>query len=313
MSKPVAATGDRPSSTRLPALRAHQQARFVWLDGELVRTDRARVSAFDRGFLFGDGVFETLRCQERQPLFWKPHHDRLRRSLRRFAIDAPGWDLRSAIVSLLDACLMSDAAVRVTVTRGVEATLAPSSGLPPTTLITAREVDPALGQLRDSGIAAIRLPFGHGTGGITTGHKTLAYLPSVLGSARARRSGAREALFVEADGTVSEGTTSNLFASIGGELRTPPLESGCLPGVTRSLVMMLARRAGHPIEERPIAADELDHTDELFVTGSVAEVLPVVRLDGRPVASGRPGELTRLLQASYERLVRRTLARSSRA
>jgi branched-chain amino acid aminotransferase len=295
------------------APRSGQQARFVWLDGELVRAERARVSAFDRGFLFGDGVFETLRCEERQPLFWKPHHDRLRRSLRHFAIDPPAWDLRSAIIALLDACRMTDASVRVTVTRGAEATLAPSIGLVPTTLITAREVDPALEELRRTGIAAIRLPFGHGTGGIATGHKTLAYLPSVLGSARARRSDAREALFVEADGTVSEGTTSNLFASIDGQLRTPPLASGCLPGVTRSLVMMLARRAGHPIGERAIAADELDHTDELFVTGSVAEVLPVVRLDGRPVASGRPGELTRLLQASYRRLVRRTLAHPPRA
>jgi len=188
--------------------------------------------------------------------------------------------------------------------------LAPSRALEPTVLITVRAIDPELARTQALGAAAIRLSFGRGTGGVTAGHKTLDYLPAVLGSTLARRRRAREAIYVEADGTISEGTTSNVFLAVDGALVTPALSAGGLPGITRSLVLTLARRARREVLVRPIAARELDRAAELFVTSSVVEVLPIVRLDGRRVGEGRPGELTRLLQENYRRVVRRALVRS---
>ena len=293
--------------------RGPAAGRFVWIDGSIVRSDRARVSALDRGFLFADGVFETVRCYAGRPFLWERHEARMRASLRRFGIARPAFDLGAAIHALLGACRLADAAVRVTITRGVGAALVPSPGLRPTTLVTAREVEPDLEALRSRGVAAIRLPFGHGQGGVGRGHKTLDYLPAVLGATLARRRHAREGLYVEADGTISEGTTSNLFAVLDGRLHTPWLASGCLPGITRSIVLTIARRAGLAVAEGAVAGEALDRAEELFLASSVIELLPVVRLDGRKVGDGRPGARTRLLHESYRRLVRRTLARPPRA
>jgi branched-subunit amino acid aminotransferase/4-amino-4-deoxychorismate lyase len=237
----------------------------------------------------------------------------MRASLRHFGITRPAFDLGAAIQALAGACRLADAAVRVTVTRGVGAALVPPPGLHPTTLVTAREVEPDLEALRSRGVAAIRLPFGHGQGGVGGGHKTLDYLPAVLGATLARRRHAREGLYVEADGTISEGTTSNLFAVVDGRLHTPWLASGCLPGITRGIVLTIARRAGLAVAEGVVSGEALDRAEELFLASSVIELLPVVRLDGRKVGDGRPGALTRRLQESYRRLVQRMLARKPRA
>src|SRR5262249_40367646 len=125
----------------------------------------------------------------------------------------------------------------------------------------------------------------------------------------AARRRAAEALFVESDGTISEGTTSNLFVVRRGRLLTPPTEAGCLPGLTRQVIERLARRARVALREVPIAARDLERSDEVFLTGSVIEVLPVVRIDGRTVGSGRPGPVTVRLQQLYRAFVERSVGR----
>jgi branched-subunit amino acid aminotransferase/4-amino-4-deoxychorismate lyase len=282
---------------------------LVWLDGRIVPAAQASLSPLDRGLLFGDAIFETVRVYDGRLFAWPEHERRLRAALRRFAFPPVRVRLPDAMRELLAATGVRDAAVRVTVTRGASDALVPPPALRPTVLITARGVPAGLAVDRERGIAAVLLPFGHGRGGITQGHKTTAYLPAVLGRLHAARARAQEGIFVEDDGSVSEATTSNVFAVRRGTIVTPPLAAGCLPGITREACITIARRHRVPLEERPLAARRLAGMDEIFLTGSVIEVLPVVRLDGGPIGDGRPGPLTRLLRERYRSFVERSLAR----
>jgi branched-subunit amino acid aminotransferase/4-amino-4-deoxychorismate lyase len=170
---------------------------------------------------------------------------------------------------------------------------------------------------RASGVAVIRLPFGNGGQSVVTGHKTTSYAAAIQGRLQAARTGAYEAIYVEADGRISEATTSNVFAVFGRTLHTPPLEAGCLPGITRQIILELAQRANLRVREAPIEAARLDRASEIFLTGSVIEVLPVSILDGTAVGKVVPGPITTQLSRAYNKRVqshirqsRRTSARS---
>ena len=282
----------------------------VSLDGRLVPAARATVSVYDRGFLYGDAVFETVRAYGGRLFLWPLHARRLAASLRTFGISPPRVDLPHAALSVLAARGLAEAAVRVTVSRGTGEGLVAPHGLQPTVVVTAREIPSELPEQRRRGVAVVVLPFGRGHGSVTDGHKTNAYLPAVLGKTRAAARGAFEGLYVERDGTVSEGTTSNVFAVRDGRLLTPPLDAGCLPGVTRQTVLRLAQQAGLECVSTAIAATELLEMDELFLTASTIEVLPIVRIGRRRVGNGTPGPTTRLLQERYRAFVERTLARA---
>jgi branched-subunit amino acid aminotransferase/4-amino-4-deoxychorismate lyase len=274
----------------------------------MIRADRARISVFDRGLLYGDAVFETVRFYDAQPFQWERHRRRLAASLARFAIPADTADLRDAARKLIARNRLRDAAVRITVTRGEGEGLLPVRHTEPTVLITARAVPADLPEQRRCGIHAVTLPFGRGVGGCTDGHKTTAYLGAISGRLHADRAGASDAIFVEADGAVSEATASNVFLVEGRSLATAPLTSGCLPGITRALVIAEAKRAHLRVAIERLAVRRLRAADEVFLAASVIEILPVVRLDGRRVGSGEPGPISRALQERYARLVRRALS-----
>ena len=280
----------------------------VWLDGRIVSGARARISVLDRGFLYGDAAFETVRIYDGRPFLWSAHLRRLETTLRRLSIPKPGFDLRRALDELLSAAGLREAALRMTVTRGAGEGLVPPAGISPTVLLMVREIPPRLTSDRDKGVRAILLPFGRGRHGFTSGHKTTDYAAAVQGRMRASRRGAAEGIYVEDDGTVSEATTSNVFAVRRGRLLTPPLDAGCLPGITRASVLRLARRARMDVQEAALRAADLGDSDELFLTGSVIEILPVVRLDRRSIGDGAPGPRTRKLQELYRALVARASA-----
>jgi branched-chain amino acid aminotransferase len=271
------------------------------------------VSVLDRGLLYGDAVFETVRFYDAEPFQWERHRRRLAASLARFAIPAATGGLRGAALELLARSRLRDAAVRITVTRGEGEGLLPPQRLEPTVLITARAVPAALADQRRVGIAAVTLPFGRGSSGLTRGHKATEYLAAICGRLQADRRSAADAIFIEADRTVSEATASNVFVVEGRALATPPLSAGCLPGVTRALVIAAAERAGMRVRAERITASRLRAADEIFLTASVIEVLPVVRLDGRRVGDGRPGATTRDLQDRYAGLVARSIAATRRS
>lgn len=285
---------------------------LAWLDGSILPAARARISIFDRGFLYGDALFETVRVADGRLVLWHRHLRRLFASLDAFGIARPDADLEAASRSLVAASGLRDGALRVTVTRGSGEGLRPPAGLRPTVVVTLRELPPGLGRDSEHGVSAVRLAFGRGLGRADAGHKSVAYLGSILGRRDAASAGADDGLFVEADGQVSEATAGNVLVVRGRRLSTPTPASGCLPGVTRSIALSLARRAGLDVREEAIPATSLGRADEILLTGSIVGILPVVRLDGRPVGSGRPGPVAALLGSAWRAHLARALAADAR-
>jgi D-amino acid aminotransferase len=281
---------------------------FVWLNGRVLDARAARVSALDRGLLHGDGLYDTWRTYGGVPFATAAHLRRLAASTRRLGFPSPGaphvWDARARRLVARNG--LADAAVRLTMTRGAtgDALLPVRSG-PPTLLLTVRPLPADLARQRQTGVACVLLPFPRDAAYPWGTMKLVGHVSAVIGRREALRRGAAEGLYVTRDGEVTEGTTSNLFAVVRGAVVTPPRESGVLGGVTRDLVLRLARRLGLPAREEPLAAARLRRAAEVFVTASTVEVLPVVRLDGRPVGSGTPGPVTRRLQSAYRAYVER--------
>jgi len=285
---------------------------FVWLNGRVVDAGRARVSALDRGLLHGDGVYDTWRTYGGVPFAVAAHLRRLAAAARVLGLPSPGpaapWERR--VRRLLARNRMADATCRLTITRGAAGDLlVPTRPAAPTLLLTLRALPEDLARQQALGVRAILLPFPRDAVVPWSAHKTVGHPSAVLGRMLCMRRGASEGLYVTAAGDVTEGTTSNLMIVERGRLVTPRVEAGVLPGVTRSLVLALARRAGIPVTEEPVSRRRLRAADEVLLTASTIEVLPVVRLDGRRVGGGRPGPVGRALGRAYAAHVARRVPR----
>lgn len=270
------------------------------IHGELVAESEARVAALDRGFLYADGLFETLRVYGGRPHRLADHWQRLADSCEFLGLPPPPNEPAALIDRVLKANALAAAAVRITWSRGpAPAGPRPAAvGLRPTLLVQARPLPADLAAAAQDGVAARVAPWpSRCRNSPLHHHKTLAYLSSVL-ALGAAPPGA-EPLLINSHGELAEGATSNLFWVQGGAVYTPHPDAGCLPGVTRRVVLEAARAAGLPVHEGffPVAA--LAGADEVFLTNAVREVLPLVTLDGRPVGSGTPGSVTRQLQRAY--------------
>lgn len=288
---------------------------FVWLNGRVVAAARARVSALDRGLLHGDGVYDTWRTYGGEPFAVAAHLRRLAAVARVLGLPSPGpaapWERR--VRTLLRRNRMADATCRLTITRGAAGDLlVPTQTAPPTFLLTLRALPADLAHQQADGVSAILLPFPRDAAAPWSARKTVGHPSAVVGRMLCRRRRASEGLYVTAAGDVTEGTTSNLMMVERGRLVTPPVEAGVLPGVTRNLVLTLARRAGIPVREERIPRARLRAADEVLLTASTVEVLPVVRLDGRRVGGGRPGPVGRALALAYAAHVTRVARLRSR-
>jgi len=283
---------------------------LVWLNGRLVPPGRARVSALDRGLLHGDGAYDTWRTYAGRPFAVAAHVRRLAAAARTLALPSPGpaaaWERRTRL--LVARARLPDAAVRLTLTRGPAGdALAPVGRARPTLLLVARPLPRNLSRRQARGVSVILLPFPRDATSPWAALKLVGHASAVAGRLAAARRRADEALYVTPQGQVTEGTTTNLFLVERGALVTPPRSAGILPGVTRALVLALARREGVAAREESVPVPRLRRAAEVFLTSSTVEIVPVVRLDGRVVGDGRPGELTRLLQVRYAAHVRRAL------
>ncbi|MFQ5877939.1 MAG: aminotransferase class IV [Acidobacteriota bacterium] len=280
----------------------------VHLNGRLVDESEARVSVFDRGLLFGDGIFETMRAVAGQVFRIERHLGRLRQSAARVRLELPwsGGRLERSVRDVLRANGLRDARVRLTVTRGrgLPGNFLEALG-PPTLVIAAFPFD-GLDEARFRGgvAAAVSSRQAIPARALDPAIKSISRLSSVLARQEAHARGAYEAILVDGRGDLTEGAASNLFLVLGGRLVTPPVPEGGLPGITREAVIELARSAGIGVEERALPAARIRAAAEVFLTNTSWEVLPVTRVDGRPVGDGRPGPVSRELHARYRRLLR---------
>lgn len=277
----------------------------VYLNGKFVERDAATVSAFDRGFLYGDGLFETVRAYDGVPFALAEHLDRMAASAAFLGIPFPGNAvLAEAVGKLIDRNGLADAYVRITLTRGEHTgALAPDPSTRPTLLVEARALQPYPADLYRHGADVVIASHRHESGSPLRAHKTSNYLTSILAKREATELGALEAILLDPAGIVCECATSNLFCVNGGVLHTPPLDLNILPGVTRRTVMDLAREAGIDVREERFNAELLRSASEVFLTNSLMELLPV-----RSIAEvGRfaiPAETYGALHAAYRELVR---------
>lgn len=266
---------------------------FVWIDGEVLPVDEARVSPLDHGLLTGDGVFETLRVYDGTPFAITRHLDRLARSAAGLCLPAPGPEtLRDAMAHVVAANAMVDGRLRITVTSGVGALGSDRAAVSPT-VIVAGGPRPEWPPVTD----VVVVPWPRNDRGALAGVKSLSYGENVLALARAHDAGAGEALFLNLAGDLCEGTGSNVFLGVGGRLVTPPLSSGCLPGVTRELLL---DRFG-AVADR-LTLSQLQTADEAFLSSSTREIQPIRAVDGQ-VLPAVPGPLTRAATSAFAGLV----------
>jgi D-alanine transaminase len=270
----------------------------VYLNGAFVDHAQAAVPVDDRGFLFADGVYEVIRLFGGQPFLAAPHMRRMRDGLEALRIDTSAIDeVEHALPGLLARNETgSDGIVYVQVTRGVAARKhAFPQGAKPTVYMFAKAFSAYPAESFESGVAAITVPE---TRWSRCDIKSIALLPNVLANQLAHENDAFEALFVR-DGVIIEGSHSNLFGVIDGTLVTYPACNYILPGITRALVLELAEELGIPHRDGPIYAERLGDVQELFVSGTTTEIMPIRTLDGRPVGGGRRGPITARLQEAY--------------
>lgn len=273
----------------------------VYLNGRIVPYDEAKLPVEDRATLFADGVYEVIRYYGGHSFLMDAHLERLERSLREIRLPAVDLQqLAEAGEELARANGVHDGNLYVQISRGVAPrTHAFPDGVEPTVFMTARETARPAAEYREGGISCITLP---DLRWLRCDIKSLSLLPNILAKQQAKEAGAFEALLVR-DGFLTEGTSSNLFAVIDGALYTHPEGPHILSGVTRRVVLALAREEGIPVHTTKVALSSLERVDELLISGTNTEVLGVVQLDGRPVGRGEVGPVTRRLIERFDGLV----------
>jgi D-alanine transaminase len=279
-------------------------SRLAYLNGRFVRQAEAGVSIEDRGYQLGDGVYEVWAVIGGRLADAEGHFARLERSLGELRIPMPMS--RAALAVALRETVRRNRVrhgiVYLQVTRGVARRdhAFPNPPVKPTVVITARPIDPAAAEARArKGVGVITTPENRwGRCDI----KTVDLLPNVLAKQAAREAGAFEAWFVDANGLITEGASSNAWiVDRDGVIRTRDIGANILRGVTRLSLIDVARQAGYRVEERPFTVEEAREAREAFLTGAGALVMPIVSIDGQPVANGHPGEVARTLRAAYIR------------
>jgi branched-chain amino acid aminotransferase len=282
----------------------------IYLNGKLVPKEEAAVSVFDHGLLYGDGVFEGIRFYAGRVFRLDDHVDRLFRSARAIALTIP-MDrdaMAQAVLETIRANGMSDGYVRLVVTRGEGSLgLSPKSCPTPTVFIIAAGITLYPEEMYATGLRVVTCAtrrVAHGA--LSPMVKSLNYLNNIMAKIEAEQAGAGEGLMLNEQGYVAECTGDNIFIVRDGRIVTPPIAAGALAGVTRAVVFDMAREAGIQMVEENMTRYDIYTADECFLTGTAAELIPVVELDARPVHDGKPGPVTRHLTDRFRELTRTT-------
>ena len=277
---------------------------IVYLNGCLMPRSQASISVLDYGFLYGYGLFETMRAYGGQVFRLNSHLSRLARSAEILGLPIEALELKGAVMDTIQANKLSDARIRITISIGEGGmTPDPSTCDKPTVLILAGHYQPYPEQVYQKGFRAVVSSIRRNSQSPLSRLKSANYLESMLAKQQARAAGVDEALCLNEKGLLAEASMSNIFLVTDGILRTPGQESGVLPGITRETILELASQLGINTLEQDIRLDELFQAQEAFLTNSLVEVMPLIEVDGEFIGSGRPGSLTQRLMVAYKKLV----------
>jgi len=280
----------------------------IFIDGKYYSERDAKVSVFDHGLLYGDGVFEGIRAYHGHVFKLKEHIDRLFYSAKAILLEIPMSHaaLMKATVETCRANKLRDGYIRLVVTRGVGTLgLNPRTCKKPSVIIIADKIQLYPPEYYQRGLDIITVPTVRNLhSALNPAIKSLNYLNNILAKIEANNAGVEEAVMLNAEGFVAECTGDNLFIVKNRALFTPPLSAGALYGITRQTVIELAEEAGLKVSEPNLTRYDLFNADECFLTGTGAELIPVVKIDGRVIGTGKPGPITRRLEEDYHALTK---------
>jgi branched-chain amino acid aminotransferase len=281
-------------------------AEIIYLNGQLIPRSKAKLSPFDHGFLYGYGLFETMRAYNGH-IFRLDHHlARLRRSAETIGLanKLAASDLEAACMKTLEANKLKDARLRLTVSAGEGDMMPdPSTYSSPTVLITAQNLVSLPLEKYKSGFKAALSSLRRNSQSPLSRLKSTCYMENILARMQAKAMGCDEAILLNEQGYLAEGSTTNIFLASNGELITPSLKSGVLPGITREAVLEIARASNIKTLERQVELKELIEAEEAFVTNSILELMPLTWFDGKLIGTGKAGQLSKELLAAYRKLV----------
>ncbi len=295
---------------------AESMAAIVNVNGHITDEAGAVVSVMDHGFLYGEGIYETMRSYGRRPFLFDRHLDRLRRSAGFLSLPLPftdtGFEARlreTAEVFFAQPDATDDVYIRILVTRGVgEINYNPSSCTSPTVVVILKPFTPLAPEVYARGVRVAIVPvMRNHPGSVNPLIKSNNLLNNALAAQEALRRGAFEGIMRNYRDEISEGATSNIFIVKDRVVSTPPLDAGLLAGITRGFVIELGPEAGIEIREATLHDRDLLDADECFLTSSTREIVPIVQVDDREIGSGVPGPVTRALQAAYKTRLRQIL------
>jgi branched-chain amino acid aminotransferase len=280
----------------------------IYINGKFYDKADAKVSVYDHGLLYGDGIFEGIRIYAGKVFKLAEHIERLYESARHILLEIPlsREQLREAILNAVRVNAKHDGYIRLIISRGAgNLGIDPRNTTDPQVIIIVDDISMYPPALYENGLEIIvASTIRNHPGALNPRIKSLNYLNNILAKIEATRAGCLEAIMLNVNGEVAECTADNIFFVKHGELRTPPLHAGLLEGITRDTVMELARAAHIPVREMTLTRHDVYSADECFLTGTGAEIIPVVKCDGRVIGTGKPGPVTRQLRERFHMLVR---------
>jgi len=280
---------------------------LVYIDGEYYPKSQAKISVYDHGLLYGDGVFEGIRAYNGVVFKLKEHIDRLYRSAHAIMLQIPvsKEEMIKIVLETLRKNQLKDAYIRLVVTRGVgDLGLDPRKCQKPTIIVITDTIALHKSEAKEKGITAMLTWVKRDPVDATTHEiKSLNYLNSILAKIEANINGVDEAICLDKNGYICEGVAENIFIVKNGKIYTPPSYTGALPGITAEAVKELAKSLGYEVIEKNITPYELFTADEVFFTGTAAEIIPVREINKRQIGNGKPGPMTRRLMEEFPKLV----------
>jgi branched-chain amino acid aminotransferase len=277
---------------------------IVYLNGALVPRSQARISPFDLGFLYGYGLFETMRAYSGLIFRLGMHLERLKLAAASIGLPLDAFDLGKACYDTLKANNLADGRIRLTVSIGEgEAIPDPPKHPRPTALVIAASYTPPSAKTYQKGYKAVVSLIHQNSQSPLSRLKTVNYLNQLLARREAKEKGADEAILLNERGFLCEGSTNNIFLVSKGNLTTPDEESGCLPGIMSQVVIELAKELGLKVAEREVRLEELLNADEAFLTSSLIELMPLTEVNGKPIGESKRGKVTERLMSAYKEAV----------